>query len=96
MNQKELIDLVSAETGFTKADTKRIATALSNAIYGAIAAHEAPVDLLGLGTIKTSPRAARNARNPRTGETVYIPAKVAVKITPSALLKRAANFTGLL
>jgi DNA-binding protein HU-beta len=47
------------------------------------------VDLLGLGTLKTVSRKARDARNPRTGATVRVPAKSAAKFTPSKALKDA-------
>ncbi|MBM3685768.1 MAG: integration host factor [Actinobacteria bacterium] len=44
----------------------------------------------GVATIDVVQRSARTGRNPQTGETMEIPARRAVKITPSAPLKRAA------
>ncbi|MFM7599122.1 MAG: HU family DNA-binding protein, partial [Actinomycetota bacterium] len=44
----------------------------------------------GVATIDVVHRSARTGRNPQTGETMEIPARRAVKITPSAPLKRAA------
>ena len=45
--------------------------------------------LLGLGSIKVVRRAARSARNPRTGASMQVPAKNAPKFTPSKALKDA-------
>ena len=44
----------------------------------------------GIVTIDVVQRSARTGRNPQTGETMQIPARRAVKVTPSAPLKRAA------
>lgn len=44
----------------------------------------------GVATIDVVHRSARAGRNPQTGEAMEIPARRAVKITPSAPLKRAA------
>jgi DNA-binding protein HU-beta len=46
-------------------------------------------EVVGLGTIKVVQRAARNGRNPRTGEPVKIPAKRAAKFVPGKALKDA-------
>ncbi len=45
--------------------------------------------LLGLGSLKVVQRAAREGRNPRTGETIEIPARSAAKFTASRALKEA-------
>ena len=45
--------------------------------------------LFGLGKIKVVQRAAREGRNPRTGETIEIPARSAAKFTASRALKEA-------
>lgn len=48
------------------------------------------IQLPGIATIDVVQRSARTGRNPQTGETMEIPARRAVKMTPSAPLKRAA------
>lgn len=48
------------------------------------------LQLPGIATIDVVQRSARTGRNPQTGETMEIPARRAVKMTPSAPLKRAA------
>ena len=49
------------------------------------------ITLTGFGTFGTSKRAARNGRNPRTGETVKIPARKAVTFKVGSKLKDAVN-----
>ncbi|MBT3368817.1 MAG: HU family DNA-binding protein, partial [Nitrospina sp.] len=45
------------------------------------------VSLIGFGSFKVVDRAAREGRNPSTGEKIQIPASKAVKFTPSKVLK---------
>lgn len=54
-------------------------------------AGEAELVLPGLGKLKTRLSAARMGRNPRTGEAAEIPARVTVKLRPSAALNAALN-----
>ena len=49
------------------------------------------VQLVGFGTFETSKRAAREGRNPQTGETMKIAASVAPKFKPGKALKDAMN-----
>lgn len=52
------------------------------------------VEVRGFGTFELVRRKARRARNPRTGERIEIPARTAVRFSPSpALKKRAATVT---
>ena len=48
------------------------------------------VEIDGFGEFALCQRKARHARNPRTGERIDVPAKVVVKFTPAAALKRRA------
>ena len=49
------------------------------------------ISIVGFGTFAVSERAAREGRNPRTGETVQIAARRAVTFKPGAALKEAVN-----
>lgn len=49
------------------------------------------VQLIGFGSFKTSERKARSGRNPRTGETVSIPAKRVPSFTAGNALKEAVQ-----
>lgn len=72
MNKSELINAVAA-AGLTKKDAGIAIDAVFAAIGDAMAKGET-VQLLGFGTFGVKERAAREGRNPRTGETVKIPA----------------------
>ena len=49
------------------------------------------ISLIGFGSFKVVDRAAREGRNPRTGEKIQIPASKGVKFTPGANLKERVN-----
>lgn len=90
MKKVELVEAVATATGLTKADSTRAIDATFAAITEALVKGD-KVPLVGFGTFAVSERAAREGRNPRTGETVNIPAKVAVTIKAGAKLKEALN-----
>jgi len=72
MNKGELINAVAA-AGLTKKDAGIAVDAVFNAIGEALAKGEA-VQLIGFGSFSVKERAAREGRNPRTGEMVKIAA----------------------
>ena len=72
MNKSELVNAVAAN-GLTKKDAEAAINAVFGAIEDALAKGEA-VQLIGFGTFSVKERAAREGRNPRTGETVKIKA----------------------
>jgi len=78
MNKGELVDKVAKECELGKAAAEQVLASVLGAITDAIAAGE-KVALLGFGTFSVSERAAREGRNPQTGETMNIPAKKVVK-----------------
>ena len=73
MNKGELIDLVAEEVGCTKRDAKIVVERVFESIADTLTKGEA-VRLVGFGTFGTRKRAARTARNPRTGEKIPVPA----------------------
>ena len=90
MKKVELVEAVAKETGLTKADANRALDATLAVITGALAKGDS-VPLVGFGTFKTAKRAAREGRNPRTGETVKIAARTAVTFKAGSALKDAVN-----
>ena len=90
MKNVELVETVATATGLTKADTTRVIDATLDAIKDALVKGD-KVPLVGFGTFATSKRAAREGRNPRTGETVTIPARIAVTFKAGSALKDAVN-----
>ncbi|MEA1939380.1 MAG: HU family DNA-binding protein [Candidatus Caldatribacteriota bacterium] len=73
MNKSELIDAVAEDVGCTKRDSKVIVESVFDCIADAMEKGEA-VRLVGFGTFGIRERAAREARNPRTGEKISVPA----------------------
>lgn len=90
MKKVELVEAVAETAGLTKADATRAIDATLDAIKGALAKGD-KVPLVGFGTFATSERAAREGRNPRTGEVVRIPARTAVTFKAGSALKDAVN-----
>ena len=90
MKKVELVEAVAAETGLTKADATRAIDATFASITKALKKGD-KLSLVGFGTFGVSKRAAREGRNPRTGETVKIAARNAVTFKAGAALKDAVN-----
>jgi DNA-binding protein HU-beta len=73
VNKSDLIATVSLETGFSKRVTAEAIDAMVEAVRRTVARGER-VSIPGFGTFEKRLRAPRTARNPRTGETVRVPA----------------------
>ena len=87
MNKGELITAVAAK-GLAKKDAEKVVNAVSDIIGDARAKGET-VQLIGFGTFGVKERAAREGRNPRTGEKVKIAASKAPYFKPGKALKDA-------
>ena len=90
MKKVELVEAVAEATGLTKVDAGRAIDATFAAITGALKDGD-KVPLVGFGTFAVSKRAAREGRNPQTGETVKIAARNAVTFKAGSALKDAVN-----
>ena len=84
-----LIDEI-AGTLETKKQAAAVVNSLLNTITAALAAGQT-VNLKGLGSFKVVERSARKGINPRTGETIDITARKAVRFQPAQKLKQAVN-----
>ena len=90
MKKVELVEQVAAKTGLTKADSNRAVDAIFDVIKEALVKGDR-VPINGFGTFVVSKRAAREGRNPRTGETVKIAARKAVTFKAGSALKESVN-----
>lgn len=90
MTKQNLVNFVAEEAGLTKADATRALDAVLNGIVKGLQ-EEGKVTLTGFCTFTKQHKDARTGRNPRTGETVNIPARNAVSIKAGAKLKDALN-----
>ena len=90
MNKAELIDKVSVAAELNKTSAARAVEAVLDAIAETLKSGE-QVTLSGFGTFSVTARAARTGRNPRTGETINIPASKNPKFKAGKGLKDAVN-----
>ena len=89
MNKTDLVNAVAA-AGFTKKDADKAVAAVFGAIEGALAKGE-KVQLIGFGTFEVRERAAKEGRNPKTGETIKIAASKKPTFSASQALKDEVN-----
>ena len=73
MNKAELVDAISEKIDTSKRETDTILTAVLEEIMAAVASDN-KVTLVGFGSFEPRERQAREGRNPKTGETMTIPA----------------------
>ncbi|MCD8094188.1 MAG: HU family DNA-binding protein [Bacteroides sp.] len=85
MNKAELISAMAAESGLTKADSKKALDAFTASVGKAMKAGD-KVSLVGFGTFSVAERAARTGINPSTKKPIQIAAKKVVKFKPGAEL----------
>jgi DNA-binding protein HU-beta len=91
MNKSELIEALAAKAELSKAAAGRALDVLMDEIVTAVAKGD-PVTLVGFGTFKSADRAAREGKNPKTGETIKIKATTVPKFSAGASFKdKVAN-----
>jgi DNA-binding protein HU-beta len=90
MNKQDIAEKVHGVLGGTKADAERAVETMVETIVSALKRNE-DVSIAGLGIFKTKMRAARTARNPRTGESVNVPSMRVPKFQAAKALKDAVR-----
>jgi len=90
MNKGDLIDAVADSSGLSKADATRAVDSVLDTITAALRRGD-QVSLVGFGTFSVKARSPRTGRNPRTGETIDIPASNAPGFKAGKALKDAVN-----
>ena len=88
MNKTELIAAVAAKTGLTKKDAERVVNATIESITESLVKGD-KVNVSGFGIFEVKTREARVGRNPRTKETIQIPATKLPAFKASKTLKDA-------
>lgn len=81
MTKKEIVKKISDELGMTQLKTKEIVQRTLDLIIATLV-EEGTIELRNFGVFKVKRRAARKARNPRTGEKVSVPPKNVVTFKP--------------
>ena len=90
MNKTELIAAVAEKANLSKKDAEAAITATVDAITEALAQQE-KVQLVGFGSFEVKTRAERVGRNPKTKQTIQIPASKAPVFKPGKALKDAVD-----
>lgn len=78
MNKAELISAIAAESGLSKADSKKALEAFVSAVTNSLKSGDR-VSLVGFGTFSVTERQARTGINPSTKQPITIPAKKVAK-----------------
>ncbi len=81
MTKKEIVKTISEEIGLTQLKTKEIVQKTFDAIVRTLVEDER-IELRNFGVFEVKRRAARKARNPRTGAKVFVPEKFVVTFKP--------------
>ncbi len=91
MNRSELVAAVAAQHGDTQAAVDRILRAAERQIarHLAVGGH---IRLVGFGTYSSTPVKEHSGRNPRTGETITVPAHRKINFNPGKALKGIVEY----
>ena len=90
MNKTELVAAMAEQTTLSKKDAEAALTAFIDVVSEELKKGE-KVQLVGFGTFEVSERAAREGRNPQTGETMEIKASKTPKFKAGKALKDMMN-----
>ena len=90
MNKTELAAAISQETGLSKKDAEAAVKAFVDVVTKELV-KDGKVQLVGFGTFEVSKRAAREGRNPQTGQEVIISGRRVLTFRPSAILRKVLN-----
>ena len=90
MNKSGLADVVNGVIGGTKAGSEKVVDSIVEAIVGSLKKGE-EVSIAGFGIFTVKQRKARQARNPKTGATVNVPATIVPKFRAAKALKEAVK-----
>ena len=90
MNKDDLIGKIATNIGISKTDAAKSVDAVFSTITNTLKGGN-EVRLVGFGTFLVTNRAATTGRNPRTGESIQIPAKKVPKFRAGKALKQSVN-----
>ena len=90
MNKAELVAAMAEKAELSKKDAEAALKAFTDVVAEELKKGE-KIQLVGFGTFEVSERAAREGRNPQTGETMKIAASKSPKFKPGKALKDEVN-----
>ena len=86
MNKEELVQAVASKTNMPKTASLEAIDAVFEAIEESLVSHE-DVSIAGFGKFAAKYQKARDARNPKTGENIKVPARFAVNLLPFCIFQ---------
>lgn len=90
MNKSELVAAMAEKAELSKKDAEKALKAFEEVVTEELA-QNGKVQLVGFGTFDVAERAAREGRNPQTGDVMQIPASKAPRFKAGKALKDAVN-----
>jgi DNA-binding protein HU-beta len=90
MNNNDLADLVAGEQGMSKAEARKLVDAIFETVASAAAKGD-EISISGFGKFKVKDSAAREGRNPATGETIKIAASKKLGFSAAKAVKDKLN-----
>lgn len=90
MNKEQLIAKMAEKSGLKKTEAAKALAAFQESVTESVTAGE-KIQLIGFGTFSVRERAARTARNPRTGEAIKVAASKQPTFKAGSKLRAAAN-----
>lgn len=90
MNKAALVDKVQEVLGGTKVEAEKVVDTVFDSITKSLKSGD-EVSIAGFGIFEAKTRAARTARNPRTGESIKVPAMKTPKFRAAKALKEAVK-----
>ena len=90
MTKQNIVDAVSDATGLTKVETEAVMNGVMTTIIEALATNNR-VELRGFGTFGVKHRMPKKARNPGTGDPIYLPERFVPTFKPSKMMRLRVN-----
>ena len=94
MTKKDIVKTISEETGLPQLKTGEVVQKTFDAIIEALSTH-GRIELRNFGVFEVKKRAARRARNPRTGDKVIVPEKYVVTFRPGKEMEARVKRVGV-
>ena len=90
MTKQDIVDTVAEETGLTKVETEAVMNGVMATIIDSLGRNER-VELRGFGTFGVKHRMPKKARNPGTGEAIYLPERHVPTFKPAKHMRLHVN-----
>ncbi len=90
MTKADLVEAVAEATQLSRRSSEQVVTVFFDSIVESLCRGD-KVELRGFGTFRLRHRRARIGRNPKTGESVHVPAKAVPFFKPGKELRRLVN-----